>query len=122
ANAQKAYQSAIDLGDSSAMIALADMLTAGDGVGTNFDRARTLLQGAISAGNLKNGSRALGHLYATADARHKDAAKAVTAYEAAANLGDNPARIALARILAIGDGVPVDFDRARSLIESAVNS
>lgn len=120
--AQKSYEDAIAIGDTGAMRALADMYASGDGVPVDFDRALALLQNAIAAGDIRQGSRALGNLYDSADEQHRDPLKAVAAYQAAVAEGDAPSMIALARMLSEGDGVPVDFDAARQLLERAIQA
>src|SRR5581483_10620774 len=118
--AEDAYQKAVELGDPWAMLSLADMLANGDGLPVDFDRARKLLEGAAGAGEVKAAARALGDLYRYAAADKRDPAKAAGAYQKAAELGDTGAMLTLANMLAKGDGVAVDFDRARSLLEGAI--
>ncbi|HEX4761557.1 MAG TPA: hypothetical protein VFU87_02060 [Sphingomicrobium sp.] len=120
--AAEAYQKAVDLGDNGSRIMLGRMLATGDGIPKDFDRARMLFEAVIANGDVRNGSRALGDLYRTADAPNRRPAMAVAAYIRAAELGDPWAMIPLARMLAAGDGVPADFDRARSLLEQAVEA
>ena len=120
AKAEQSYLVAIDLGDTSAMIALASMLATGDGIPADFERARKLLEDAIAAGDIRSASRTLGDLYLNATGDNRDPAKAAKAYQAAVDLGDNASRIALARMLAAGNGVKADFGKARVLLEAAV--
>ncbi|MEO8667393.1 MAG: hypothetical protein ABI399_02690 [Bauldia sp.] len=118
--AAQGYQTAVDLGDAWSMMALAEMTVKGDGVPADFVKARTLIEGAIAGGLTKDGSRALGDLYRNADAETRDPAKAAEAYVTAVGLGDTGSMLALANILANGDGIAVDFNKARGLIESAI--
>ncbi len=120
AKAANAYQTAVDLGDAWSMMALAEMTVRGDGVPADFVKAKTLIEGAIAGGLVKDGSRALGDLYRSADEKNRDPAKAADAYVKAADLGDPGSMLALASILSAGDGMAVDFNKARSLIESAI--
>ena len=117
-----AYQRAIDLGDTASLVKLGRMVGAGDGVSVDFDRARTLLERAIAVGGdgLSGAWASLGDLYRTAEQDHRDGAKAADAYQHAADLGDESSMVRLARLVAAGDGVPVDFDRARTLLEKVV--
>ncbi len=122
AKAVEAYETAISLGNTGAMVSLARMLGAGDGVPVDFPRARQLLEDAIAAGAEKDGWAALASLYANADEADRDMAKAAEAYQHAADLGDAWAMLSLAQILAQGDGIPADYDRARGLLDQAVAS
>ena len=123
AKAADAYQHAVDLGDTASMIQLAVMLGAGDGVPVDFERAQNLLEKAIAAGdgNAVRAWASLGDLY-----RHgrcqpsRSWRRQADAYQHAADLGDTTAMIRLAIIVGAGDGVPVDFERAQSLLEKAI--
>ena len=88
----------------------------------DFERAQTLLKKAIAAGDSNAGWAwsSLGDLYRTADEPHRDMAKAVDAYQHAVDLGDTASMIRLATIVGPGDGMPVDFERAQSLLEKAI--
>ena len=119
AKAATAYQAAADAGNSWARIALAEMLAKGEGVGRDIDRARALLQEAIDAGLVARASRALGDVYLSAEGPERKPALAAEAYARAAGLGDPWAMIALGRMLAEGDGVPVDLAKARTQFENA---
>ncbi|MCB1498902.1 MAG: sel1 repeat family protein [Bauldia sp.] len=120
--AKQAYETAIGVGDTGAMRALANMYATGDGVPVDFDKALALLQEAIAAGDVRQGSRALGDLYRDAAADHRDPLKAVAAYQAAILLGDAPSMISLAKMLGDGDGVAINFDAARQLLEDAIQA
>ena len=51
---------ALYLGDSEAMVLLAGLYASGDGVPADFERARSLLEGAIAAGKAEDGSDKVG--------------------------------------------------------------
>ncbi len=122
ARAADAYQQAADLGDAWAMISLAQMLAQGNGVPVDFERARQLLEDTIAAGGEMPtwGWGGLGDLYRSADEPHRDPVRAVEAYETAIAMGNVGAMVSLGRMLGAGDGVPVDFARARQLLEDAI--
>ena len=120
AKAVDAYQAAVSLGNTGAMVSLGRMLGTGDGVPVDFPRARQLLEDAIAGGAEKDGWAALAALYANAGEANRDMAKAAEAYQHAADLGDAWAMLSLAQMLAQGDGIPADYDRARTLLDQAV--
>lgn len=113
-----AYEQAADAGNTWAMLSLAEMLVRGDLVPVDRDRARSLIERAISSGNVRDGAYALGNLYRGANP--PDMVSAVKAYEQAMAAGDDGAALTLARIFLRGEGVPADPARALSLIESAI--
>src|SRR5690606_14507966 len=116
AKAAAAYEAAVALGDPGAMLSLARMLASGEGIPTEFGRAEGLLRDAIAAGAARDGWSALAALHVNAG----DLARAAEAYQQAADLGDPWARLSLAQMLAQGNGVPVDFARARQLFEDTI--
>jgi TPR repeat protein len=116
--AAAAYQLAADAGSSWAMVELARMLIEGDGVESDPERARTLLESAVAAGQVKWGAETLGSLYLE-DTPFRDPVKAAEAYQAAANQGNGWAMILLARMLVAGNGVKTDPGRAIQLLEQA---
>jgi TPR repeat protein len=122
ARAAEAYETAISLGNTGALVSLGRMIGAGDGVPVDFGRAEGLLKDAIAAGVGRDAWGALAGLYANADEAHRDLAKAADAYQQAANLGDPWAMISLAQMLGQGNGVPADFDRAKVLLDRAMAS
>ncbi len=122
ARAVEAYETAIALGNAGAMVSLARMVGSGDGVPVDFARAETLLEEAIAAGVGRDAWAALAALYANADDDRRDLARAAEAYQQAADLGDGWAMISLAQMLGQGNGVPVDFERARQLLEKAIDA
>ena len=123
ANAVDAYQMAVDLGAVGPLIRLARMVSAGEGVSApDFERARLLLERAVAEdeGNAGWAYAALGDLYRDAAEDKHDPAKAVEAYQRAADLGEIGAMLRLARVFGRGEGVPVDFDRALVNLEKAI--
>ena len=119
--AAAAYQGAADLGDTESMLKLARIYADGDGIPADFDRARALLEKVVAAADFNQitGWIRLGDLYRDAG-NDRDPAAAVDAYRHAADLGDTTAMIRIARIVGTGDGVPADFDAARTLYERAI--
>lgn len=108
AKAVGAYRRAADLGDTVATIQLATMLANGDGVEhPNAVEALAMLDRAIAAedGNLVWALRVSGDTYRNAPAQVRDATKAIEAYRRAADLGDTASMIAVATMLAAGEGV-----------------
>ena len=120
--AAESYQRAVDAGSSSAMVSLGDMLRKGDGIQADYPTARKLFEAAIAAGNVQNGAQSLGDLYRLADPPFRDPVKAEAAYQQAADAGNSWAMISLATMLRKGDGIPVDYERARKLLEEAIAS
>lgn len=119
AKAADALQRAADLGDPWSMMILARMSASGEGVAQDFDRAKDLFQSAIEVGAQRDGWAGLATLYLEADAPHRDEAKGIDALQHAAKFGDPWSMIILARRLGEGDGLPADFDRAKTLLEAA---
>jgi TPR repeat protein len=120
AKAVEAYQKAADAGNTSAMRALANVLVAGtSGVGIDPNRAELLLKQAVAGGDTAEASYALGKLYES-DMPLKDEAKAVLAYQAALDAGNDAALFALVALLTNDKGKVLDLDRARSLLEGAI--
>ncbi len=123
ARAAEAFQRAIDLGNTKVLVNLAQIVAlGGDGLPVDFERAQKLLEQAASLGGEEGTTAwvALGNLYRYADDAHRDLTKAAEAYAHAAAAGDVSAMINLARMEAGGEGVPVDFDGARTLLENAI--
>jgi TPR repeat protein len=117
-NAVKAYEQAIAAGNSWAMLTLADMFNGGSTLPANPDRARSLIEQAIAAGNVQDGSMALGDFYRKAAPPQPD--KALAAYQQAADAGSTSGMLAVAEMLRTGNGVSADPDRAKALIEQAI--
>jgi len=124
AKAAAAYQAASDLGDIWSTIALARLVGLGNGVAPDFARAVDLLDGVAKQGGDSAGPAylALGDLYLAASGTDRDPAKAALAYGKAADLQETDAMFRLAALLSAGSEVPANFDRARALLEQAVEA
>ncbi|MGH6925196.1 MAG: tetratricopeptide repeat protein, partial [Propylenella sp.] len=123
AKAAEAYEQATLLGHARSMIKLARLAKSGEGVSQNFDRARLLLESVVSQGGdtVRHAWRELGDLYAEAEAPNGDPAKAVDAYQQAADLGDAESLIRLAAVVGTGrGGAPTDFNRAVKALRAAI--
>ena len=120
AAAAELFTEASKAGSAEAMLELSRLYAKGDGVPMDFDRARQLIEDAIAAGEARRGAWFLAELYARAEPPNRDMGKAVEAYQTAADLGDPWAMVELGRILATGDGVPMDFDRGTALLRKAI--
>jgi TPR repeat protein len=96
-------------------------LIKGDGgVPADPPRAEALLRHAIAAGDIGPGAISLGDFY-RADTPLMDPAKAVDAYQLAADAGNTDAMQRLAQILTKGEGgVPADPPRAEALFKQAI--
>ncbi len=112
---------AAKVGSTDAMLELSRLYAKGDGVAFDFDRARQLIEDAIAAGELRRGSWALAELYARAEPPNRDMVRATEQYQRAADQGDPWSMIELGRILATGDGVPVDFARGTQILQQAIS-
>ena len=121
AKAADAYQQASSLGHVPSTISLANLVSAGDGVPKDFERAISLLEGAVSQGGEKAvmGWVGLGELYLKPGLVDRDPTKAVDAYQRAADLGDTSSLIRLAQIVGWGKEVPVNVGRAAAALEKA---
>jgi TPR repeat protein len=109
-----AYQQAIGAGNTSAMLALADMVQ-----GSDAAQAKALIERAINAGAVEGGSVALGNLYR--DMNPSDGQNALASYQPAIRAGNSSAMLSAAGILTSGqNGVPTDTARAKALIENAI--
>lgn len=118
--AAEAYVEAANLGDTGAMIKLANLRYSGEK--PDFEAARELLDRAIAV-NDDNATWAWGtlaDLYFYAGEAHRDRAMAAAAYGEAAKGGDTTAMVTLAVMLAKGDGVGVNADEAVSLLNTAI--
>ncbi len=120
ATAAELFTEAAKVGSTEAMLELSRLYARGDGVSADFNRALQLVEDAIAAGETRRGSWFLAELYARAEPPNRDMAKAVEAYQAAADMGDPWSMVELGRILATGDGVPADFDRGKDLLMKAI--
>ena len=123
AKAVDAYQHAVDNGDKWSAISLARLVSKGEGVPADFDRARALLE-SVTADTGELGSAAwtnLGQLYANRESSHLDLAKAAAAFEKAAELGEPWAMISLASLYTSGEGVPTSYTKAAELLQKATS-
>ncbi|HVZ13789.1 MAG TPA: hypothetical protein VG894_04950 [Bauldia sp.] len=118
--AAAAYQAAADAGNTSAMRKLAALALAGNGIAADPGRAEALLQQAIAAGD-NSAWNALGDLY-RASTPLADAAKAADAYQHAADAHSLTGARNLMTMLANGDGVPADPQRAEAIPNSVIAS
>src|SRR5579859_3492940 len=107
-------------GSTEALLLLADRYRLGDGESKDLARAQELIQAAIAAGNVQGGELSLGDFYRLADPPFRDLGKAADAYQRAADAGNTWSMIQLADMLRSGTGVPVDYGRARTLLEAAI--
>lgn len=116
--AREAFALAAEHGDTVSMIRLAALLTA-EGEGQDLDRATTLLQQAIDAGD----SNATWAWYTLAEVHRAagDLPAAVEAYAVAVDAGDPNAMIQLAAMVARGEGVnEPNPEGAIDLLERAI--
>jgi TPR repeat protein len=120
--AAAAYQNAADLGETGAMVALAELLAEGDGISVDFNRAEALLRQAIAVNdsNAVEAWAALGDLYRDVDKRPHNLARAADAYKKAVELNSTSAMINLARIVGRGEGVDQDFPLAVDLLNRVI--
>lgn len=118
ARAAASYQLAADGGDAGAMLTLARMLIAGEGVTADRGRARELIEASIAAGNVQAGAAALGNLLRQSDP--PDSTGAVAAYQQAIDAGSTWAMLSMAEMVLAGEGVAADPDKAKGLIERAI--
>lgn len=119
--ATDAYRHAAELGETSAMISLALILTDGDQVVASDESAAiALLERATEAGD-RNAARAWNAL-ARLHRKKGDVDAAAEAFAYAADLGSSAAMIDLATLVGMGDGIGdgPDFPRAMSLLNEAI--
>ena len=117
-NAIDAYEIAVDAGNHWAMIRLAIVLSSGEDVPPDYDRARELLERSVLLGNIQ-AAATLGDFF-MADTPARDPARAVDAYQKAIDEGDVASMITLAKLLTSGRDRPVDANRAETLFQSAI--
>lgn len=112
--AAAAYKLAAGTGNAAAMVSLARLTAAGQGVAADRDEAIRLLEEAIALGAAGPASEFLGDLYL---AEPGGGARAAAAYQVAATAGNANAQFKLATIFRDGRDVGVDLDRARTLLD-----
>lgn len=120
--AAAAYAKAAELGEPWSMVTLAEMLSSGADIAPDHGRAIELLvqAGALGGDSARSAYATLGGVYRNSPPPHQDLAKAAEAFAKAAELGDTPSMLTLARMYRIGEGVPADHDSARRYLELAV--
>jgi TPR repeat protein len=106
-----------DLGAFGSCNNLGDQYETGAGVPASLDQAIALYERACSHA-FAFGCFSLGELYAKRP-EVKDPSKAALHYEKACGLGEPHSCAALARMLAVGDGVAVDEARSRRMLQQA---
>src|SRR5262245_6440091 len=109
-------------GNPTAMRILAGLYAKGDGVPVDFDEAAKLLEKAVPVAGDDTAAvwAELGDLYHNADPAHRDNVRAAAAYQHAVDLGNISVSFTLGQMLASGDGVAADFDRAKDLLVKTV--
>lgn len=118
--AEAAYLAAANAGNTWGMIKLATLLGIPSRPVADQYRAQKWLNEAIEKGDPQNGGEALGDLY-LADTQIRDPIKAADAYQLSADAGGLGAMIKLGRMLATGNGIPADRDKALALIQAAID-
>lgn len=121
AAAVAAYQQAADTGNASALVRIADLYRNGaPGFARDNVRAATFLEDAVALGD--NGARQrLGRMLLDGSLP-SDPQRGVALLEAAADTGDRGAILTLAGILARGEGVPADGEKALMLLTPLIES
>jgi TPR repeat protein len=116
-----AYQQSVDAGNTVAMRTLAGVLLNGEGnVAGDPSRSEALLKQAVAAGDVAGASAVLGGFY-RAPTPLQDNRKAVDAYQQAVDAGNSDAAFSLAAVLTEGKHPAADLDRARGLLEQALD-
>jgi TPR repeat protein len=115
AKALAAYEQSMATGNTWAMLALADMYRNGQGVAADTDRARALMEQAITGGNVGAGAFALGELYRLGPS--PDPVQALTAYELAATAGNAEADLIAAKLVSASY---TSADGLRSMVDHLV--
>jgi tetratricopeptide (TPR) repeat protein len=114
--ALRAFQQAADAGEGWAMFGLAEMLLKGEGTAADPQKAIKLLEQAAVAGLTGPTGNALGNYYRGIG----EYGKALRAFQQAADAGEGWAMIGLAEMLLKGEGTQVSRDKARILLENAL--
>lgn len=107
--------------DGQAMLRMAQMFEAGEGVAPSRTRALTWYRRA-AAHDIAAAYFRLGEMYESGIGVPRDYAAAVRAYRAAADLGDVPAMIRLANLYVDGSGAMPDTSEAARLLKQAADS
>lgn len=114
--AQQWYTASAEQGNPEAQYLLGQFYQVGELGEPDYTLAKQWYQ--KSAAHLSKASVALGFIYETVDDNYVDALKA---YEAAANQGDVLGDYNLALMYEYGKGVPVDYQKAKTLFTEAAN-
>lgn len=107
--------------DGQAMLRMARMFEAGEGVRASRTQALTWYRRA-GAHDVAEAHFRIGEMYETGIGVPRDYAAAVRAYRAAADLGDVPALIRLANLYVDGSGAMPDTSEAARLLKQAADS
>jgi len=117
--AADAYQHAADAQNLSGARNLMKMLANGDGIAADPARAESVPKALIAAGDVQNGYDVLGDFYRLYTPL-QSAAKALDAYQQAADAGNPGSARKLAAMLWRGDGVPMDTKRALAVLNADI--
>ncbi|MGH6924461.1 MAG: peptidoglycan-binding protein, partial [Propylenella sp.] len=122
--AAEAYQKAADLGETWSLVYLAEMLTTGDGIPVDRERARNLLVKAAARSSESQGEAlaALGDFYRVADQPTYDLDVALGYYRTAAGAGVGKAHLAVVEITSDAVQTPEDLVAMRKHLKAAANS
>ncbi len=107
--------------DGMAMLRMAQMFEAGEGVAASNTRALTWYRRA-AAHDVAEAHFRIGEMYETGTAVPRDYSAAVRAYQAAADLGHTEALIRLANLYIDGSGAMPDASQAARLLKQAADS
>jgi len=114
--ALKFYQSAIDKGNTNAMVNVGKMYFYGDGVKVDEKKAMSLFQSAVDKGNVQ-AMYLLGNMFYNGYGVAVDKKKAMELYQCAADKGDAEAMYTLGLKYCTGDGVNVNKKKAKELFQ-----
>ena len=107
--------------DGAAMLRMAEMFEAGEGVAASNTRALTWYRRA-AAHDIAEAHFRIGEMYETGIAAPRDYGAAVRSYQAAADLGHTQALIRLANLYVDGSGAMPDASQAARLLKQAADS
>lgn len=119
--AREHLQTAVDEGDSSAMLYLGRSYRADFTDEPDPKLARQWIEQAIDAGSIE-AQVALGYMHYKGELGEADLAEAIQLFEAAAEAGSSTADVALGHMYLVGDGVPTDPSIARELLQRAATA
>jgi len=118
AEAGRWFRKAAEAGNSTGMVLLGDMYSAGEGLPRNYTEAARWFQQAAEAGD-RNGMENLAHMYYNGHGVPKDASRAVTWYSKASSAGNANATYRLATLYENGLGVEKNRGQAIALYRTA---